>query len=137
MAQNTERRATNPANQERRTLTPNVTQPSMVVKIDDNTPLWMLTVGQFKALTGHLSDVEWRSQKGSELGSVNHCRDVRSGVEAGLDGFAIVGRKYLMSPERYREALAKATKQRVQKAKPRTNVTAELESALRVVGGRR
>lgn len=78
---------------------------------------------------------EMIDQHQSALGVNRHCRLVREGVSRGDPGYAVVGRRCLMSPERHAQCLQLVSTRRVRPAQS-TSVVSELERELRLVGRR-
>lgn len=60
------------------------------------------------------------SQAKSELGPRKHREAVRRRIDEGLDGAAIVGRRFLLTPEALREEAARATATRRRPSNPGT-----------------
>lgn len=119
-----------------------VNQPTLVRPVEAppaDKPIAMCTVGELQAAIRAVmsSTGTWVSQCQSVLGRCRHAAVVRRRIDAGLQGAAIVGRNYLLSPEALEEELATVSRRRPPKKSPApTNITEELDAALRAAGCR-
>lgn len=78
----------------------------------------------------------WIDQTKTLLGARRHCRIVRSRVERGEPGAAIVRRRFLLSHEAHDAELAKLSRAGAPKSEPST-FGERLRAELRMVGGGR
>ena len=82
--------------------------------------------------------LEWVDQGSSPLGRRRHCAAVRRLVATGSPGAAVIGRRYLLSPNAVDAELARASQPRhpanSSTATAGSSVRTELERELRAVG---